>query len=193
MSIDCSKLLSNFDSWKASMSSDISAYQAKASTTKKEDDEMLLKEKEIADASLCISDEINKLTGTSSDIAALHEKILAKTVELENGETDISIAKDRVAYIRNPERKTSNYESWFPIDRPLHPASIVILIALSIFLGVFFLLSVLSAADIQLMFYVPATASRSSFMIWLQEQMTFSFWVVLIILISVVIYFVKRN
>jgi len=175
------------------MSSDISAYQAKASTTKKEDDEMLLKEKEIADASLCISDEINKLTGTSSDIAALHEKILAKTVELENGETDISIAKDRVAYIRNPERKTSNYESWFPIDRPLHPASIVILIALSIFLGVFFLLSVLSAADIQLMFYVPATASRSSFMIWLQEQMTFSFWVVLIILISVVIYFVKRN
>lgn len=193
MPIDCSQLLSNFSSWKGSTSSAISAYQAKGSTTHAEDDAILLKEKEMLDASLCILDAINKLTGTSSDIAALHEKILAKTTELHNGEADISIAKDRVAYMRNPERKTSNYESWFPIDRPLHPASIVILIALSIFLGVFFLLSVLSAADMQLMFYVPATVNRSSFMIWLQEQMTFSFWVVLIVLISVVIYFVKRN
>ena len=191
--MDCSNILSNFSSWKGSTSSAISAYQAKRSTTHAEDDAILLKEKEMLDASLCISEAINKLTGTSSDIAALHEKILAKTAELHNGEADISIAKDRVAYIRNPERKTSNYESWFPIDRPLHPASIVILIALSIFLGVFFALSVLSAADIQLMFYIPATANRSSFMIWLQEQMTFSFWLVLIVLISVVIYFVKRN
>jgi len=194
MSMNCSEILRNFSSWKGSTSSAISAYQAKGSTTQADDDAIILKEKEMLDASLCISEAINNLGSTSSDIAALHEKILAKTAELHKGEADISIAKDRVTYIRNPERNTSNYESWFPIDRPLHPASIVILIALSIFMGVFFLLSLMSAFDVTVMLYMdPAYSNRSNFILWLREQFTTSFWVVLVVLISVVIYFVKRN
>jgi hypothetical protein len=148
---------------------------------------------EMQSATLCILDEINKLSASSTDISTLQVDILNKTTELANAEKDIELAKTRVEYIRNPEQHTSNYESWFPIDRPIHIVSLFVLIGLTVFLGTFYILVILSAFDIDLNFYTRPIYGQSSTFMWISQQLTISFWIVLIVLISVVIYFVKRN
>ena len=148
---------------------------------------------EMQSATTCIINEINRLRSSPTDISTLQMDVLNKTTELATAEKDISLAKARVEYIRHPEQNTSNYESWFPIDRPIHSLSLFILIGLTIFLGTFYILVILSAFDIDLNFYTRPDYSGNSSLLWISQQLTVSFWIVLIVLISVVIYFVKRN
>ena len=196
MPLDCTNLSTSFDAWEAATRAAITGYQGSGSsatpTTQAQDDAMLTLENDMGDATACILNKINTLGASSTDIAALQLQILDKTTKLADADKDISVAKDRVAYIRHPEQNTSNYESWFPIDRPIHYTSLIIIIALSIFLGVFYILMMLSVFNLDLVLYIEPIYNISPFFMWLSQQLTLSFWVVLIVLISVVIYFVKR-
>jgi ABC-type multidrug transport system permease subunit len=113
--------------------------------------------------------------------------------QIKQEEANASIARDRVAYIRHPERHVSNYESWFPIDRPIHSLSLIILIAITIFLGVFYIFVLMSLFNFNLVFYTGQNYATNPWIAWISQQLTLSFWITLIILIAVVIYFVKRN
>jgi hypothetical protein len=196
MPIDCTQLLApgSFSTWKANTASAITSYQAKGSTTSADNDTMLLLEKDMLDASLCLSTAINTLSSTSSDIAELNEQILQKSKELSRAEEDIAIAKDRVGYLRHPERNTSNYESWFPIDRPISIFSLILILCITIFLAVFLILLFLSFCGVDItVFIAQSYGQRNPVVSFIMDQFTVSFWILLIAFISVVIYFVKRN
>jgi hypothetical protein len=196
MPIDCTQLLApgNFPAWKTTTENDIVSYQMKFSTTQAENDKILLLEKDMLHASLCLSTAINNLSSTSSDIANLNEQILQKSKELSQAEEDIAIAKDRVGYVRNPERNTSNYESWFPIDRPISIFSLIVILCITIFLAVFITLLFLSFCGVDITVFVAQSyGEKNAVLSFIMEQFTVSFWILLIAFVSVVIYFVKRN
>ena len=162
------------------------------STTQGDRDKMTALQIEINDASVCLGNAIDKLSATSTTSASLQEKLVSLSDELETANNDIEVAKNRVAYIRHPEQQTSNYESWFPIDRPIHVLSLIILMSITIFIGIFILLMILSQFDLDIMLYTPPQ-TRSTVFTMLYTQMTWSFLAMAIILTSVVIYFVYRK
>jgi hypothetical protein len=196
MPFDCTKLSTAgyFTSWKEATSTAITIYQALTSTTQLQDNAMMELDKELIDASLCLSTAIQRLSSTSSDIAELNQQILQKTAELSEAEKDIAISKDRVAHIRHPEREVSNYESWFPIDRPISIFSLILIICLTIFLTVFLILLTLSYLGVDItMFTKQAYPGQISMFTPIFEQLTVSFWILLIAFISTVVYFVQRK
>jgi len=189
---DCAKLSTSgeYNAWEDNMKKSINSNQNGGSQS---EHELLKLENDMQSVTFCILNEINKLGASSTDIAEMQQNILSKTAELVEAEKDIALAKDRVAYIRHPEEHTSNYESWFPINRPMNSISLIILIAISIFLGMFYILMLLSAFDLDIVLYMSPKYYISPFFMQIMQQLTVSFWVVLIALIAVVIYFVKRK
>jgi hypothetical protein len=196
MPFDCTKLSTAgyFTRWKSDTSAAITTYQGLTSTTDAQDKEMAQLEKDMLDASLCVSTAIHTLGSTSSSIAELNEQILRKSTELSQAEEDIAIAEDRVANIRHPERNVSNYEGWFPIDRPVSVFSLIVILCITIFMGIFLLLILLSFAGINVMMLIDSfSIGDSPVVAAIMQQFTVSFWILLIAFISVVVYFVKRT
>lgn len=194
MPFDCSKISTAgyFNAWKAATSAAITRYQGLGSSTQTENDAMAVLEKDMLDASLCISTSINTLSSISSDVANLNEEILKKSTELSQANEDISIAKDRVANTRHPERNTSNYEGWFPIDRPISVVSLIVIISITIFLGVFLIMLILSFVGVDVILYSKVLAGEPNpYVSAILDQFTLSFWIVLLALISVTIYLVR--
>ena len=192
---NCDNYLKNFNSWKGSASAAISKYQSKASgsMTLQDQEEFNRTEQEMLEASICISQEIKRLSSTSNNIASLHEQVINKSSELSQAEKDISIAKDRVAYIRHPERMTSYYENWFPINRPISIFSMILLTFISSFLLIFLLFLFFSYAGMEITMFRQNNKERSGIASLLFEQFTISFWLLLLAFISVIIYFVTRK
>jgi len=196
MPFDCTKLSTSgyFNAWKSDTSTAITSYQGKATTTQADDDKMLQLEKDMLDASLCLSTAINGLSTTSSDIADLNQQILQKSTELSQAEEDIAVAKDRVAQIRHPERNTSYYESWFPIDRPVSIFSLILIICITIFLTVFLVLLVFSFAGMDLILYIAQSYNQASpTMTFIMGQFTVSFWILLIAFVAFIVFCVKHT
>jgi len=111
--------------------------------------------------------------------------------QIKQEEANAAIARDRVAYIRHPEQHVSNYESWFPIDRPIHTFSLILLMSITVFLGTFLILVGLSMGGINVIFYRDSVSTyRSS---WIRDQITPFSIVTLIALVSVVAYYTQRK
>lgn len=189
----CDKYLKNFDSWRSSARAAISNYQSKGSATIADEQQFNQTEQEMLEASVCISEEVKRLSSSSNSIASLHEKIIEKTSELSQAEKDITVAKDRVAYIRHPERMTSHYENWFPINRPISIFSMILLTFITLFLVIFLLFLLLSYCGMNVTMFSQSSGERSEFMSFLSEQFSISFWLLLLAFISVIIYFVTRK
>ena len=153
------------------------------------------KSKEIMEMSLCLETKLESITGTANDISRAQEEILNLNHQISKEEENISIAKDRVGYIRNPEENVSNYESWFPIDRPMHTSSLIIILSISLFLLIFCLLLLSSFLGIDIMIYRrPSIESyRSNILYKIYSQFTSLTWVVLIALVGVLIYFLTKK
>jgi len=198
MPIDCTTLLvtnnGNFPAWKDATSARITTYQAKPSVTREETEAMFAVEKDLFDASTCLTNAITGLSSTTSTIAELNEQILQKSKELSQAEQDIAVAKDRVGYLRHPERNTSSYESWFPIDRPISVFSLILIMCITVFLGVFLILLVLSFAGVNLGMFIDQSYKDPNPVIgFIVQQFTVSFWLLLIAFIVIVVYYVKRT
>ena len=193
--VDCTQILSSSSSigtWKTQIQDKISALQA--ATTKSAANDAILAQvnASLAAVKTCVDTEVSNLSNASGHIAQLNLEILDATEKFNQSEKDIQVAKDRVGYIRHPERNTSNYASWFPIDRPISIFSMILLICLTLFLGTFLMLLVLSFAGINLLIFSPG-GEENPIIAMILEQLTFSFWVMLIILVSVVIYFTSKK
>jgi hypothetical protein len=190
---NCARYLNDFNSWRSSANAAISKYQSKGSATIGDEQEFNQTEQEMLEASVCISEEVKRLSSSSNSIASLHEQIIQKTSELSQAEKDISIAKDRVAYIRHPERMTSHYENWFPINRPISIFSMILLTFITSFLLIFLIFLFLSYIGMNITMFSQINRERSGIMSFLFEQFTISFWLLLLAFISVIIYFVTRK
>jgi hypothetical protein len=83
----------------------------------------------------------------SNPATSLQEKIEADTdldIEIIQAKEDMKIAEERVKSLRQKD-KTSYYESWFPLNRPLRTSTNITLIALGIFFYAFVFLVILSS------------------------------------------------
>lgn len=184
---------SGIDGWRTTIANHIATLQAATSKSAANDAILAQVKASLVEVDGCVNDKISNLSNASGNIAKLNEDILSATEKLHQAEKDIQVAKDRVGYIRHPERNTSNYESWFPIDRPISIFSMILLVCLTLFLGTFLLLLILSFAGINLVIFSPGGREENPIVTMILEQLTFSFWVVLIILVSVVIYFTSKK
>jgi hypothetical protein len=75
--------------------------------------------------------------------------------QVHEKQKSVIIAKDRADSLRDIDGRTSDYESWFPMGRPLKPYSVPILIGLTIFLWMILLGIVLSRMGMQVQFAFP--------------------------------------
>jgi len=90
--------------------------------------------------------QLQQMVG-SNPATSLQEAIQADTdldVDIIQAKEDMKIAEERVKSLRQKD-KTSYYESWFPLNRPLRTSTNITLIALGIFFYVFVFLVILSS------------------------------------------------
>lgn len=139
----------SFNTWKNTTSSQLNAISANAQAgtvppSSTESDSFATLSADIFSTTSCIQSQISSLSGTSNNIHTIQQEILDINDELTKAEEEVNIARDRVKYIRHPEQNTSYYESWFPIDRPMHKANIPIFIGVILFVFIFSLILCLS-------------------------------------------------
>jgi hypothetical protein len=150
---------------------------------------------DITGMSLCLQEKIGAMANGATTISTAHEDILNINDQIAEEEANAAVAQERVGYVRHPERQVSSYESWFPMDRPMHKLTLIILISISIFLGVFLFLIMMSVFGVDVFLYVKPSAgsyNRSSYFYQLYSQLTLPFWIALVVLISVILYFAYR-
>lgn len=150
---------------------------------------------DIMNMNMCLQERVRTNYGLANSIHSSQDQIQEINNQIAQEEANASVAKDRVSYIRNPEQNVSNYESWFPIDRPIQTFSLVVIISISLFISIFALLMLVSFMGINLSLFIDPTmaVSRSGWSFWIYSQFTPTTWILLISLIAVVIYFMKRN
>jgi hypothetical protein len=142
----------------------------------------------------CLYTKMTPLDTAANQITQLQTEILEKQRHIKNAEADIQIAKDRVAYIRNPDANTSYYESWFPIDRPMRPGSIAVLLALTLIMGIMIVLIIASKAGATVAINLAISPyGTPSLLSRLRGQMTPAFWVMTTALIAVSVVLAMRK
>ena len=137
----------------------------------------------------CLQEKYTASATTSNSINEAQTRILQLQEELKRGEEEIQIAKDRVAYIRDPDARPSYYQSWFPMDRPMKPASVPIFIGIVVFLSMFLFLGLLSLIGVNLSIVSMQGSTMFSLIQWIRAQLTPVFLLVGIALISVFLYY----
>lgn len=95
-------------------------------------------EKDIADTLKCTQTSLSSLQSAPSDITNLQRTYTQLQAELKTATEDAKVAQDRAQLLTKPETKTTSYESWFPLYRPLQTTSLLILLGFSLFFITFF-------------------------------------------------------
>lgn len=91
---------------------------------------------EIFKVAACTQEKLTEVGTTTNQIQKAQEDIMRLTNEIRDAEADVAVSRDRVAYIRHPEEHTSNYESWFPINRPMQIDNVPYFMGITLFLFV---------------------------------------------------------
>jgi hypothetical protein len=141
--------LDTFNAWKNTTSAQLNAISANAQNgsiepSPIESSTFATLSADIFNTTACIQSELTKIAGTSNTISQMQQEILTTSDAIIQAESDISVSRDRVAYIRNPEQRTSYYESWFPLDRPMHAANVPFFVGATVFILLLGLLLILS-------------------------------------------------
>jgi hypothetical protein len=100
----------------------------------------------------CISKDINQKQDISSEIYTIQKTLEQKREELKDKEEIAAQAKERASLLEKPYNKTTVWEAWFPLGRPLKKESVPVLLGLSIFFLVLSLGLFLRLASIELQF-----------------------------------------
>jgi hypothetical protein len=95
-------------------------------------------ERDISTTLKCTQDSLVSLKSAPSDITTLQTTYMQVQNELKTAMEDVTTAKDRTQFLTKPETKTSKYESWFPIYRPLQTMSLLLILGFSLFFITFF-------------------------------------------------------
>ncbi len=149
----------DFSIWKSGMNTWISGQLALSTTTPttlaSAITGLTAKQTEIDGVKACLDEKYAVVQGaatTNATLTATQANIL-KTIEQRKA--DIEIAKDRALLAIEPGYNRSNYDGWFPIDRPLRQQTIPILIGFTLFFICTCFLSVLSMLRLDIRLLVP--------------------------------------
>ena len=156
------EVLKNFSDWNATTRDELANLAALTNPEQGDQDVLANIQTDVTNVNACLESLVASASSLPNTISATQEHILDLNDKIIAEETSAAIARDRVAYIRNPAAATSNYESWFPLDRPMHPISIFILLGITIFICVFGLLMAGSAVGIDLSVAVAASSQINS-------------------------------
>lgn len=103
----------------------------------------------------CIQGEIIQRQDYVSQIYNLQKTLESKKEEAKKRVNIAKEAKERAASIENPYEKTTVWESWFPLGRPLQESSVPVLLSLAILFLVLSLGMFLRLAAIEFRLVVP--------------------------------------
>ena len=103
----------------------------------------------------CLDELYTKVTAASTTNANLTATQATLTRTKEQRKADIEIARDRALLALNPGYNRTNYDGWFPIDRPLRQQTIPILVGFTLFFLCMCFLSVLSLLRLDIRMLVP--------------------------------------
>ena len=81
----------------------------------------------------CLNENISNISTLSTADAELQMKNLQLQQNIDQEKKNVEIAQQRLNTVKAPV--TSFYESWFPIERPLKPSSVPILLFLTAAIG----------------------------------------------------------
>jgi hypothetical protein len=100
----------------------------------------------------CITGDSSILQEQGSKIYTLEQTITEKMKEADQKEEIAKEAKERAKLLENPYSKTSVWEAWFPLGRPLQKESVPVLLGISIFFLVISLFMFLRLASVEFQF-----------------------------------------
>jgi hypothetical protein len=146
---------------------------------------------DILNTTACIQSQLAHLSGTSNQIQTIQQQIMNTNDAIAQAREDSNIARDRVAYIRHPEQNTSYYESWFPMDRPMHTSSVPIFVAFTVFILLFCLLLILSSFGIDFNIVIHPTLQTWARVVY--SQFTWLTLVQTLLSIYSIYYFMYRK
>lgn len=86
---------------------------------------------EVKDALVALQSRVN--TNPATDLQVSDDSLLLIQQKILEAREDLKIAEDRVRTLRNVDKNSSYYESWFPINRPLRSTSIIVCFIFGIF------------------------------------------------------------
>lgn len=183
-----------FSAWKETTSLAINRLMASASSkngqlSPGEQAELEGLQRDIYNTLACLQEKHAAAAGTSNSINSAQTRLLELQEQLKSREEEIQIAKDRVTYIRDPDAHPSYYQSWFPLDRPMRPASVPIFIGIVVFLSVFLFLGLLSLIGVD--FSVVSMQGTTSFgaLQWIRATLTLPIVLGLIAALGVFFYY----
>jgi len=111
-----------------------------------------LKENKINEILKCITGDISVLQNEGGKIYDLEKTLSEKTKEANLKEEIAKESKERAKLLETPYNKTTVWEAWFPLGRPLQKESVPVLLGISIFFLIFSLFMFLRLASIELQF-----------------------------------------
>lgn len=136
----------NFNAWKGATDTSLNAISSAAGVsrppTPEEISALEALEADVRTTGGCITEKKQEFTGATNNISMAQEGKLALEKKIKEAEEDVVIARDRIGYIKHPEREPSFYGSWFPLNRPVNEKSIPILIVITLIFivaGLYFL------------------------------------------------------
>jgi hypothetical protein len=154
---------SSFNSWKNTNDTLLNTITSSTSPTTDSQKALNDASQEIFNLVNCLYEKLNEVGTTTNDIQTAQTSIIELNKNIADAENHVKIAKDRVAYIRNPDQHTSYYESWFPMGRPMQPSSIPFFIAINAFLIMFILLLLGSYVGLNISLVLPNSRYPSGF------------------------------
>ena len=101
----------------------------------------------------CLTTKIQASSSRANDIFKMQEQLISLQEKIDRESENTQIAKDRMEYSKEPVKYSSYYSSWFPATRPLYYITIIVLLSVSLFIGMFGLLFLLSLIGVDLSFF----------------------------------------
>ena len=118
----------NFNKWKESKKLAISGISSKT-----DESAITQTESDLTLALTCLQTAVSEKTQGSFSVTSLYDQKLQIQKSIDDKIKTNQVSKDRVALLTNPERKTTVYESWFPLQRPLKLSTLLILLVIGLF------------------------------------------------------------
>lgn len=131
-----------------------------------------------------------------SDVSDRYDEKMRLQREIDTKTKGIQVAKDRVSLLTNPEQKTTIYESWFPLERPLKMSTVLILLVfglffISLFTGIL-LRQIGVTIDVGFIRRIPGAGSFWGYLYNFINPLTLGLGAALVITISVIIYLTTK-
>jgi hypothetical protein len=185
----------SFTNWKNTTASSMNILPSTGTVSDANKTTLVNLEKEILETLSCLQQDTVAVNTVQTNNAMLQSDIAGLKESIANSTDDIRVSEDRVKYIRAPEERTSYYESWFPLNRPMKAASVPAFLAVTLFFGLvaFFLILSMVGINVSIALPVATMSSRPSFFGAIWARLTLPFWIALAVIVGLSVYIYKSR